>query len=172
VLAVVAPLKEGHKVLHDFGLLVGDLSFAVEFHMKVEKVNYHALDGVEHGIAVEMMVGQLQPMTDVLKVDGAYLLLFGPQMHDGVFKQGDVALHAVVALRSGLGDKLRYNVYYLYLKVGTLVQVADAEALLWDDQAVPRQYGVVCATEVKLAASFQAECMGDVPCLLQAGRVD
>ena len=74
--------------------------------MEVKKVYYHALDGVEHGVAVEVVLWVVKSVTDIFKVYASYLLLLLVQMHHWLFKQCQVSPYAIVALWGGNGNKV------------------------------------------------------------------
>ena len=104
----VATLQQSEKAVHDLGGLRRDLVVAVKFDVEVEEVDNHALYGVDHRLAVEVVVRERQPSLDVVEVEGAHLLLLGVEPHDGVVEQSQVTFHAVVALwRTHLDELLR-----------------------------------------------------------------
>ena len=99
VLHKLASVEQRHKMLHQKCLLVGDVPLAVEFHVEVKEVDDHTLHGVEHRVAVEIVLRQGQAAAYVVEVQRADLLLLCGEVHHRVLEQRQVAAHTVVALR-------------------------------------------------------------------------
>lgn len=90
-------------------LLRRDAVHAIERGVEVEEIEDHRLDGRDEDVAVELMIGLRQALTNDGEVIGAHALLLGRQTHDGVLEQRQVAPHAIVALwRAHLNKLLRY----------------------------------------------------------------
>jgi hypothetical protein len=80
-----------------------------------------------------MVVGLGETADDILKIDGADLLLLGGEAHDRVLKEPEMAASAIVALRGGDLNKLLRHIYHVYTEVVALPDIAD-------QVAAPRHY--------------------------------
>ena len=123
--------------------------------MEVEEVDNHALDGVDHRLAVEVVVREFQPLLDVVEIEGAHLLLLGGEPHDGVVEQGQVSLHAVVALRCTHLDELLRDVDGIHLEILALHDVA-CHVAAGENQAVARLKAKRLVVELKIAMPLAA----------------
>ena len=146
----VATLQQSEKAVHDLGGLRRDLVVAVEFNVEVEEVDNHALDGVDHRLAVEVVVREGQPLLDVVEVERAHLLLLGGEPHDGVVEQGQMPLHAVVALRRTHLDELLRDIDGIDFKILALHD-ASRHIAAGENQAVVRLEAKCLVVELKIA---------------------
>lgn len=106
VLAEVAVLEHLDELFHQLVLLRRDAVHAIERGVEVEEIENHRLDGRDEDVAVELMLGLRQALTNDGEVIGTHALLLGRQTHDGVLEQRQVAPHAIVALWRAHLDKL------------------------------------------------------------------
>jgi len=106
------------------GGLRRDLVVAVKFDVEVEEVDNHALYGVDHRLAVEVVVREREPPLDVVEVEGAHLLLLSVEPHNGVVEQGQMTFHAVVALRRTYLDELLRDINGIDFKIRALNDVS------------------------------------------------
>ena len=123
--------------------------------MEVEEVDNHALDGVDHRLAVEVVVREFQPLLDVVEIERAHLLLLWGEPHDGVVEQGHVPLHAVVALRCTHLDELLRDVDGIHLEILALHDVA-CHVAAGENQAVARLKAKRLVVELKIAMPLAA----------------
>ena len=123
--------------------------------MEVEEVDNHALDGVDHRLAVEVVVREFQPLLDVVEIERAHLLLLWGEPHDGVVEQGQVSLHAVVALRCTHLDELLRDVDGIHLEILALHDVA-CHVAAGENQAVARLKTKRLVAELKIAMPLAA----------------
>ena len=136
VLAEVAVLEHLDELFHQLVLLRRDAVHAIERGMEVEEIENHRLDGRDEDVAVELVLGLRQTLTDDGEVVGAHVLLLGRQAHDGVLEQRQVAPHAIVALRRAHLDELLRDIDDVYHKVIAGLSAAEQVAAAGNDHAV------------------------------------
>ena len=151
----VAVLQQSKKAVHDLGGLRRDLVVAVEFNVEVEEVDNHALDGVDHRLAVEVVVREREPPLDVVEVEGAHLLLLGVEPHDGIVEQGQMTFHAIVALWRTHLDKLLRDINGIDFKIMALHDI-PRQIAAGENQAVARLEAKCLVVEIKIAVPLAA----------------
>ena len=78
--------------------------------MEVEEIDNHALDGIDHGITMEVVSRQCQAPFDIVEVECTDLLLFWGKVYDWIVKQCQRPFHAIIAVRCRDLDKLWRNI--------------------------------------------------------------
>ena len=146
----IAMFQKGEKTVHDLGVLRSDLVVAVKIHMEIEEVDNHTLYGINHRLTMEVVVCERQPLLDVVEVECAHLLLLGGEPHDGVVEQGQMPLHAVVALRRTHLDELLRDIDGIDFKILALHD-ASRHIAAGENQAVVRLEAKCLVVELKIA---------------------
>lgn len=156
MLAKIAPVEHGLEPFHKVCLGQGDVRLAVLFDVEIVEVDYHALDGVDHGVAVEVVFVDFEAAADIVEIESADTLLFFVEMHDGVVEQRQSAPHAVVAHRCGEFDEAFGHIDYLHLEIGFGLDVAESVAPTGYDHAVASLEKHWLVVVVQKAAALRA----------------
>jgi hypothetical protein len=116
-----------------------------------------------------MVVGLSETADDILKIDGADLLLLRGKAHDRVLKEPEMAASAIVALRGGDLDELLRHIDYVCTEVVALPDIAD-------QVAAPRHYHAAACLQtegslpiVESAEPFMAVGMAKIARHLRVG---
>lgn len=162
VMAVVASFEQGEKTIHQMGMLLGDsILVSIERGMEIEKVDYHGLNGIEHGIAMKLMVVERKATADVVKIECTYLLHLGCEVHEGIVEQGQASTNTIVALRSGKRDKLRGDIDHVHPELLALVNLLEQVTAAYN-QAIAASHGVCLSVEEETAFPRMAVGMTQV----------
>jgi len=171
VIEECAVFQKGEEAVHDVVVLCGDLlAAAVKLHVEVEEVDDHALDGVNHGLAVEVMAGEGMPPLDVVEVEHAHLLLLGVEAHDGVDEQRQMSLRAIIALRCADLDELLRNIHHINHEIKALHYILHQVAPR-KDEAVARLEAERLVVEGEGAVSISTKGMCQVAGIPLVGDV-
>ena len=71
VFAVITLLQQSQETLHQFCILRCDLLVPIQRCMEVKEIDNHALDGIDHGVTMEVVSCQCQASLDVVEVECA-----------------------------------------------------------------------------------------------------
>ncbi len=165
-------------MLHQLGILAADLHLpkvtalaAGQLDVEVEEVDDHALHGVDHRVAVEVVGVDGQAAAQVVEVEGADLLLLVAEVHHGVLEEGQVSAGAVVGRRRGDLHKIAPHIYDLHGEVGAGALHAERHLLLRHNHAVALGQGEGLLVHAEPAAAAAAEGVGDVAAVLHLRHV-
>lgn len=143
---------------------------AVILGVKIEEVNNHPLDGVNHRLAVEMVVGEGITAFDIVEIEHTHLLLLGVEPHDGVVEQGQMPLHAIVALWGTDLDKLLRHIHHIDHEIRALFDMAHCIATgqnktiayLETERLIIKNEGAVTLSAKSMGEIARITLIGDV----------
>ena len=169
VRAELAILQQRQKTVHNRSVLRGDVVLLIEAGMEIEEIQDERLHGVDHQVAVETMLRLRKAQAECLEIAVTQAVLLLREVHNGIEKQCQLPLGAIVGLGCREIDKSRRDIHCHYTKAGIRLNLVNQFSLANDEQVALGER-LLFAVEYETATAVYTEGVPEIVLILSGAE--